>query len=168
MSAKHRIERTDYVKDTLESQMKSAKTIIFFSGINTNRFIIQKERTLLGEKNLRLTKVNNVILRKILATTGLKLLKNNLNSCNLICTSRDVFNVNQLNELIKLKYENIVFGSVLVNNMYYTKERIERCIANATPLKPIALSIVLNKNIIAIYIAIQQFVYNKLLQLVSL
>lgn len=124
MSVKHRGIRADTKKEVFEIFFSNAKTVVFFSGQKINRFALFEDRASLRVKNLKLTKVNNVVLNRILRQSNLKLLNHQCHSYNLVAFSNTILESNMLGEVLSLKYNNIIMTGALSANVFYTPNRL--------------------------------------------
>ena len=164
MSAKHRRLRTDHRTRAFYLRIKPAKTIVFFSGKKINRFAILHERTILKEKGLRLIKVNNVVLRKILKNSVLKSFQNNLGSYNLIATTTNVLTEQELVSVSNLTYNNVVMTGAVSNKIIYNKPRLDQVQFKESHLKIIP-TLLGTQTFILLSSVVQTFIINKILLL---
>ena len=105
-------------------RLDAAKTVIFFSGKNINRFELLYDRDILKDKNILLVKVKNLSLKRTLDLTALKVLETNWYAYNLMATSAKVLTKDEMALVANLPYKHIRISAVVMNNILYNKDRI--------------------------------------------
>ena len=146
-------------------RLDAAKTVIFFSGKNINRFELLYDRDILKDNNILLVKVKNLSLKRTLDLTALKVLETNWYAYNLMATSAKVLTKDEMALVANLPYKHIRISAVVMNNILYNKDRITQNKSLQTEL--LRVSYIIAPTWILLYSLIYQFILNKILQAVK-
>ena len=114
-------------KSIFNTLFTRAKSILFFSAKKINRMALFHDRGLLKKKDIKLQKANNFILEQALISNKLFYLTESCTSYNFIAFSKTILNNEELIEILKLPYINIIISGALINvNDYgYVKVRFD-------------------------------------------